>query len=152
MNISSDHDFRPLYKYRNYAQWSPIQKKVVPRADKTYILEKIIRGDGGDGVPNIRCADDFFANPTGMRAPAITQKFLDAFFEDPDPTKLSPELRRNYERNRLLIDLDYIPTNISDSIIEAYTSYEPKGTQQKLFDYCIKYRLKQIMSDIPAYF
>lgn len=152
MNISSDHDFRQLYKYRNYSQFSPIQKKVVPRADKTFLIDKIIRGDGGDGIPSIKCPDDFYVAGEKKRAPPIRQTWVDAIIAKPDGSTLTTEERRNYARNKMLIDFESIPDEIESKIISAYHASIPSGTQQLVFDYCIKHRLKQHMADIPAFF
>ena len=61
MIISSDKDFIQLQKFDNVKQFSPIQKKLVtddnPRA---YLWNHIMRGDSGDGIPNVLSADDTF--------------------------------------------------------------------------------------------
>ena len=58
MIISSDGDFIQLQKYKNVKQFSPIQKKMVTDSNPhLYLFEHIMRGDSGDGIPNILSAD-----------------------------------------------------------------------------------------------
>ena len=60
--LSGDHDFQQLQKYSNVQQFSPIKKKWV-KLDGTpqeVLMEHIISGDKGDGVPNILSDDDTF--------------------------------------------------------------------------------------------
>ena len=58
--ISGDHDFNQLQKYKHVKQFSPVQKKFI-KPDSTpqrIILEHIIKGDKGDGIPNVLTSDD----------------------------------------------------------------------------------------------
>ena len=151
--ISSDHDFRQLSKYKNYNQWSPIQKKAVPRAHKTFLLEKILDGDKGDGIPSIMCPDDFLVNKDKYgRAPSLTQKIIDAFLANPDGSTLTEQQKINFARNKMLIDFDCIPDEVYNNIISAYDSFEITGSKQKAMDYFIKFRLKQHLQDIHSFF
>lgn len=152
MVVSADHDFRQLYKYRNYAQWSPIQKKVVEKADKTFLLEKVLIGDSGDGVPNVRSVDDHFMNPEHGKQKPITAAMKKAFFDNPDGSTLSESERINLERNRVLMDFERIPSHIESGIIEVYKNFEVKGTQNKVFEYFIEKRCRNLMQEIPAFF
>lgn len=149
--ISSDHDYRQLSKYKNYNQWSPIQKKIVPRAPKTFILEKILTGDKGDGIPSVKCEDDFLVK-RDRRAPPITQKFIDAFLAAPDGSTLTEQEKVYFARNRKLIDFDYIPEAVYNNIIAAYEEFEIVGSQNKVMNYFIKNRCRNLMQEIPAFF
>lgn len=152
MVVSADHDFRQLYKYNNYAQFSPIQKKVVESADHTFLLEKVLIGDAGDGVPNVRSADDHFMDENSGRQKPITAAMKQAFFEKPDGSTLTEEERTRLARNRMLMDFEYIPKDVEAGIIHAYKTFEIKGTQQKVHDYFIKNRCRQLLNDVPAFF
>lgn len=149
--ISSDHDYRQLSKYKNYHQWSPIQKKVVPRANKTFLLEKILHGDKGDGIPNVKCANDFLVSKPG-RAPSITKKFVDKFLANPDGSTLTEQEKIYFDRNKKLIDFDCIPQAVYNNIIHEYENFEIKGSQNKVMNYFIKNRCKNLMQEIPAFF
>jgi len=63
MIVSGDKDFIQLQKYKNVKQYSPTQKKYVSGIDPyTYIKEHVLRGDKGDGVPNVLSPDQTFVN------------------------------------------------------------------------------------------
>ena len=51
--ISSDKDFLQLQKYQGVSQWSPLTKTWVKGDPEESLWEKMIKGDAGDGVPNI---------------------------------------------------------------------------------------------------
>ena len=152
---SSDGDFGQLHKFDNVRQWSPLTKKYVAKYSKTDLLEKIMTGDTGDGVPNIKSADDFFVNEDTARQRSITAKLKEQAF-----TQLSKfnafefidfgdsTMNRNFDRNRSLIDFDYIPKNISDSIVETYINTKPNTTKGKIFDYFVQNRCKLLLERI----
>ena len=56
--ISSDKDFIQLQKYEGVQQWSPLTKSFVKGNPEESLWEKLIKGDVGDGVPNILSSDD----------------------------------------------------------------------------------------------
>jgi hypothetical protein len=61
--LSSDKDFKQLQLYPNVKQWSPMQKKYVTATQREiieYKIEHIVKGDAGDGIPNILSKDDVF--------------------------------------------------------------------------------------------
>ena len=58
--LSSDKDFIQLQKFDNVKQWSPLQKKFIVGDPVESLYDKTIRGDTGDGVPNILSSDDTF--------------------------------------------------------------------------------------------
>ena len=61
MILSSDKDFAQLQKFKNVEQYSPILKKYVKEELPSLQLKQlIIRGDKGDGIPNIMSPDDVF--------------------------------------------------------------------------------------------
>ena len=73
MIISSDKDFIQLQKYDNVYQWSPVTKKLVNGIEPNgYLFEHILRGDKGDGIPNILSKDDSIVE--GVRQKPITKK------------------------------------------------------------------------------
>lgn len=153
MNISADHDYRQLYaKYPNYSQFSPIQKIVVPHANKFFLLEKCLRGDAGDGIPSVRSADDHFMDPNSGRQKPVSAKMLEAFLANPDGSTLTEEEKKNLERNKTLIDFAYIPVDVKNKIIRAYRSAKPTGTQNDVFNYFIKHRCRALAGDIAGFF
>ena len=61
--LSSDKDFKQLQLYPQVRQWSPMQKKYITATTqeiKDFMVEHIVKGDTGDGVPNILSQDNIF--------------------------------------------------------------------------------------------
>lgn len=152
MVVSADHDFRQLYKYPNYHQFNPIHKKLVERPERTFLLEKILIGDSGDGVPNVRSADDHFMLEDAPRQKPITAKMKESFFDNPDGSTLTEYERANMLRNKTLVDFECIPKTVEDGIIEAYLSSQPKGTPKRLFDYFVDKRCRNLLTNVNSFF
>jgi len=148
--LSSDKDFVQLQKYPNVAQYSPILKRFV-KSDNPhqYIKEHIIRGDRGDGIPNFLSADNVFA--LGERQKVINKKKLDEWLKlKPEEFCVNENMLRGYKRNQMLVDLDFIPEAISAQIVEAYENVKP-GNKQKMFNYFVEKRLKNLMEVIQEF-
>lgn len=151
MIVSGDKDFSQLQRYKNVEQYSPITKKFIRVEDPmAYLYEHVIRGDAGDGVPNILSRDDVFV--VGVRQRPLTTKKVKAYIDEMNRgiVPFDGEIKRNYMRNIHLIDLSRIPDNIRKQVIEMYSSYEKKD-KSKLLNYFIKNKLKNLMSDIQEF-
>ena len=77
MIVSSDKDFKQLHQYDNVAQFSPMLKKLIKINKKelhAWMIEHIVKGDSGDGIPNILSNDDVFMN--GERQKPVSAKRL----------------------------------------------------------------------------
>lgn len=148
--LSSDKDFMQLQKYPNVVQYSPILKRFIKTDNPLdYIKEHIIRGDRGDGIPNFLSADNTFV--AGERQKVINKKKLTEWING-DPTNfcVTDNMLRNYKRNQMLVDLDYIPEDISKKIVEAYDT--PKtGSRQKMLNYFIENRLKNLIECLDEF-
>jgi hypothetical protein len=148
--LSSDKDFMQLQKYPNVVQYSPILKRFI-KSDKPleYVREHIIRGDRGDGVPNFLSSDNVFV--TGERQKVISKKRLVEWINgDPKEFCDTETMMRNYKRNQMLVDLDYIPDDIKSSIVDAYDNTQP-ANRKKMFGYFIEHRLKNLMEVIDEF-
>jgi hypothetical protein len=107
---------------------------------KKDLIEKIVTGDSGDGIPNICSADDCFM--TGTRQTPFKKARLKEFLEHGiDACKTDTE-RRNYQRNQLLIDFDYIPDDLQEKIVNTYKTYEVRGSRTKIMSYLMKHKMK----------
>ena len=146
--LSSDKDFVQLHQF-NVRQYSPIQKKFVEGDSKWSLHEKIIRGDVGDGVPNIMSDDNVFVDE-GRRQKPITKKKVDAWFElDPD-MYCDSEMLRNYNRNKQLIDLGEVPESIRINITEQFET-TAVGDRKRLLTYFINHRLKNLTENLTEF-
>ena len=54
---------------------------------------------------------------------------------------------RNYQRNRTLIDLSYIPDNIREACIDTFLNTKI-GSRKDLLNYFIRNKLKSLMENI----
>jgi 5'-3' exonuclease len=146
--LSSDGDFLQLQQYgSNVKQYNPSQKKFVKSENpKLELKEKIIRGDKGDGIPNIFSPSDCFVRD--LRQKPITQKTLDKYLDE-QVDKYSETDQTNFARNQSLIDLTFIPTEIKARIINTYE--ETKPAKGKLLNYFIEHKLKNLMEVIEEF-
>ena len=149
--VSGDKDFSQLQRYKNVSQYSPITKKFIKVGDPlSYLFEHIIRGDAGDGVPNILSNDDTFV--VGNRQKPLTKKRVNVMLADMlrGITPFDGEIKRNYLRNIHLIDLSRIPDGIRKEVLDTYNNYQ-RNDRSKILGYFIKSRLKNLMTDIQEF-
>lgn len=146
MIISSDKDFIQLQKYKNVKQFSPIQKKMVTDDNpRTYLFNHIMRGDDGDGIPNVLSDDDTFINEDKSQTP-LWQKKIDSWLEQSDNLReiMDETTYRNYQRNKTLIDLDEIPDTIKEVIINTFDNQKP-AMKMKVLNYLVKKRCTNLI-------
>lgn len=150
--VSSDKDFFQLHKYEGVAQYSPMAKKMVRCDDPQGTLtEHIIRGDSGDGIPNILSDDDTLATE-GKRQKPVTAKRMKELQESLVFGNLFSDesVRKNWERNRTLIDLSQIPPEVEERVINTWE--EPIGVSRSgLLNYFMEHRLKNLMECIGEF-
>lgn len=155
MIISADHDFIQLQKYSGVKQFSPSQKKLVTVKDPNrYLFEHICRGDVGDGVPNIFSDDDTFVSY--KRQNPASKKKIDACYKlyvQQRPMFTNHEQQRNFERNKLLIDLSQQPQVLVDRIVAEYEKQKSKEKPgaNALMTYFIKNKLNKLLAVVPEF-
>ena len=142
--VSGDKDFQQLLKYDNVQQYSPNRNDfITPEGGAEHFLkEHILRGDKGDGIPNILSNDDCLdlgIRQTPLRK-NILEKYMRISIENDD------KYFRNYIRNRTLIDFDLIPNEIIDSINTEFDNTEP--VQGKVYDFLREKRITQLLDNI----
>ena len=124
--ISADKDFIQLHDKGQVIQFSPMQQKMVKAevSPARYAFEHLMKGDSGDGVPNVLSPDNSFTDK--IRQTPMRKKVIDEWWEARDNLKsvMPTEAFRNYIRNRELIDLNRTPQKIKDSSIEQLESYK----------------------------
>jgi 5'-3' exonuclease len=149
MILSSDKDFAQLQRFPNVEQYSPILKKVIKEPlPLAQLKQLIIRGDKGDGIPNILSADDCFV--TGTRQKPITEAKIIGWMNQ-EPSEFCNDLMlRNFSRNETLIDLTKIPENLKESILHTYENAKGK-TKQEFMNYMIANRLKNLFNVIDEF-
>ena len=147
--ISGDHDFVQLQKYANVKQFSPTQKKfVVPDSTpERALLEHIIRGDKGDGIPNVLSPDQSVYE--NIRQRPITSKKIDEW-SDINRRPQDLEFSERWIRNQTLVDFDHIPAKVTDDILNTYLAL-PDKDRSKLFNYFINNKMKNMMELIEEF-
>jgi hypothetical protein len=148
--ISSDGDFLQLQRYNTgkykVKQYNPTQKKFVKSENPDLELkEKIIKGDKGDGIPNIFSPGDCFVSES--RQKPITKSSLEKLLHEDFDKYSNESVRVGFSRNQHLIDLSFIPKEIKEKIINKFEDIQP-ATRQKLFNYFIEKRLTNLMDSI----
>jgi len=149
MILSSDKDFAQLQKFPNVEQFSPILKKYIKEPFPAAQLKQlIIRGDKGDGIPNILSNDDVFVS--GGRQRPITEEKIIKWMNQSPTEFCNEEMLRNFSRNETLIDLTKIPESLKESILDTYENSKP-NSKQKFMNYMIENRLKNLLEVIDEF-
>jgi hypothetical protein len=148
--LSSDGDFLQLQRYgSNVKQYNPSMKKYVKSENPAVELkEKIIRGDKGDGIPNIFSPSDCFVRD--LRQKAITKGIIEKYLNEDVDKWESEEARVGFSRNATLIDLTNIPSELKDKIINTYDTV-PVASRSGLLNYFIEKKLKNLMDVIEEF-
>lgn len=148
--LSSDKDFAQLQKYPNVEQYSPIMKRYIKEsAPSLQLKQMIIRGDKGDGIPNILSKDDTFV-VEGARQKPITEVKLKQWLNQPAENFCNDEMLRNFNRNEMLIDLSLIPESLKESIIDIHANTQAH-TKQEFLNYMIANRLTNLIGSIGEF-
>lgn len=141
---SHDKDYQQLQKYPLVKQYSNVtNKELICSYPEKYLLEHIIKGDVGDGIPNCLSPDNSFV--MGIRQKPITAKRLEQISFD--TSSLDEDVKAKFLRNKLLIDFTEIPQDIQNQILLAFDSQE-YGDRKKIFNYFMENRMKNLMSSI----
>tara|TARA_B100000287_G_scaffold175644_1_gene165603 strand:+ start:452 stop:1285 length:834 start_codon:yes stop_codon:yes gene_type:complete len=144
--ISSDKDFIQLQKYEGVQQWSPLTKDWVKGDPEASLWEKLVKGDAGDGVPNILSSDDTFM-VEGKRQRPISKKKMEMWKED--RSSWTDEMHRNFNRNEMMVDLEKTPESIRINIINQFREQVPP--HGRLMEYFTEKRLKNLMEHIEEF-
>lgn len=154
MICSADGDHEQLQKYKNVRQWSPLLKKELKLKGSAIgcINEHIAQGDGGDNIPNCLTSDQWAIDranniddkhrQTPMKKTRL-QEFIDLGI---DGCKTEEE-KRNWIRNRTLVDYDYIPDELQARIIQDYIDSKPSKNKMRMMTWFAKNRMKKLYDE-----
>jgi hypothetical protein len=144
--IATDGDFLQLQQYSNIKQYNPTQKKFMTSKEPLIELkEKIVKGDRGDGIPNILSPGDTFVRD--VRQKVMTAGKLQEFMSKHQNLYEDETARIGYTRNEVLIDLSFIPQDIKTSILDTYNNTKA-APRSRLLSYFMDKKLKNLMEDI----
>lgn len=151
MIVSSDKDFKQLHVHDNVKQFSPMLKKQIVINKKelhAWLIEHIVKGDAGDGVPNILSKDDTLVS--GERQKPVSAKRLQEFINNGFIACKNDEERRNWHRNVTLVDFKFIPEEIKNTVLEAYEQ-PAKGNKAAIMNYLIKNKCRLLLNEIEDF-
>lgn len=144
--ISNDHDFAQLQVMDNVKQFGPLKKKfIVEKNPKLKLLTHILKGDSGDGVPNVLSGDNVFVE--GVRQTPLSQKKMDTFIatlQDDSQSLENATWFRNYQRNQRLVDLKFTPDHLRKEILDAFDK-EPVGKGSLVLPYLINKKCRMLI-------
>lgn len=144
--LSGDKDYVQLHTYANVKQFDPTRKRWIKHSNpEEYLFEHIVKGDRGDGIPNILSPDNCFV--VNQRQGRVTQKRIE---EAKNINNLSEQVKRNYKRNEALIDLSKVPEHVKEEIMSQYLADNPKD-RSKLFNYFVQNKLRNLMEHLSEF-
>lgn len=109
--FSEDHDWYQLFQYNNYSQYKLKTGEEVIGVDPKMVLNmKILTGDRGDNIPNIR----------PKMGEVSARKALVECDNNVYNYACKMNLLENYMFNTRLIDFKYIPDNVEEEILNLY--------------------------------
>lgn len=112
-----------------------------------YLTEHILKGDRGDGVPNVLSPDNSIVD--GIRQKKMTEKRLTEL-SGVNLVGCDEETLQRIKRNQTLIDLRNVPSDLADQILSEYDR-EAGKPRNKMFNYFVKHKLKNLLEDIGEY-
>lgn len=150
--LSSDKDFKQLQAEWTVKQWSPMVKKFITASNseiKDWMVEHIVKGDAGDGVPNILSKDDVFV--VGDRQKPVSAKRLAEFVEQGRDACRNDDEKRNWDRNERLVKFSHIPADVENEIIESYLNSKPTNDKMKIMNYLIENRCRLLLDELEDF-
>jgi hypothetical protein len=113
------------------------------------LIEHIVKGDSGDGIPNILSKDDCFI--TGTRQTPVSAKRLAEFIEKGFDACRTDDEKRNWQRNQVLVNFEHIPEEIQKTILDTYLNTKPKGDKMAIMNYLIANRCRLLLDEIEEF-
>lgn len=146
MIVSGDKDFIQLQIGTDLVQqWDKRLDRYVGAEDpKKYLFEHVLKGDSGDGIPNILSPADSYINK--IRQKPMTAKRLEEFWEDPSSLKTNGRFKDNLQ----IIDLKFTPKELQSQINEQFDNYQTND-RSNIQQYFIKNRMKKLYENISDF-
>lgn len=149
--ISRDKDFQQLQAYNPLlTQYDPVDKRLLTPANKeTFLQEHILYGDRNDGVPNVLSDDDVLVT-AGKRQSKMTVKRVAELTSTPVESWVNTTHKRNWNRNKVLIDLRCAPPSVTRNVIQQYDEQKNKS-QHRVYKYLITHNVTGLL-DVVDHF
>lgn len=148
--VSIDSDLKQLLSDKNISIYNPRSREmVICENPEEELMIKCISGDSGDDIPNIAVLDEekylFEGKRVGLGEVGAKkilehEDFINCDFlikkvetKYPKLTKdtIKEEIKKNFERNKNLIDLKKIPSQYTEAILNTFKTYELKNIDYK---------------------
>lgn len=137
--VSSDKDMIQLQTlYSGTFQFSPNRNKMLTLENTEYdLLSHILKGDTGDGIPNVFSVEDFFMiEGDKPRQKSITKKIIAEVGEHypdnlADCESLYAATLARFKQNQELIDTRYTPVLLQETIVALYESKIAKVNEDR---------------------
>jgi hypothetical protein len=129
-----------------------MQKKYVNATQREiieYKIEHIVKGDAGDGIPNILSKDDVFVS--GERQKPMSAKRLKEFIDNGFIACKTDDERRNWQRNITLVDFDHIPDDVRQEIVTTYINTKPTGDKMAIMNYLIANKCRLLLDELEDF-
>lgn len=137
--VTSDGDMKQLHNI-NVLQYHPFQRKFIGRDDYS-LLNHILMGDSGDGIPNILTQDDIYMI-TDKRSNMLSKQRKELYngmtLNEAENALEGEELDR-FKRNNTLINLSNLPEHLFNEI--TIKIKEASTESLHWLDYKIKHQL-----------
>lgn len=146
--VSDDKDFTQLLSIPGVSLYSPRKSAFVTHDNPEFFLEEhILRGDSSDGIPNVLSDDDTILTE-GKRQKPLTSKKIQEWYNNNQSEIFKS---KNYQRNKSLIDLSYIPEEYQKNIIDKFVQEDLKNKQHKLFSYFTSRKMTMLLNEISEF-
>lgn len=138
--VTSDGDYVQLLRFKNTNLYDPMKNKMVTGINPVLELEKkILTGDKSDNVPPIKPR---LGIKTAEKLLSTGQ--LELMLEEVDSKGEPCELRRNYERNKQLVDLTRTPQSLQEQLQETLDNYD-LSDGKLIFKYLKEHKLRDML-------
>lgn len=147
MIVSGDKDFIQLQINNNLVQqWDKRLDRYIGAEDPSrYLFEHVLKGDRGDGIPNILSRGDSFVS--GTRQKPLRQERIDSYWENPKLINEDEAIKERFETNKQIIALRYTPQHLQEQILQMYNDYQINN-RANLANYFIEKRMKKLYESI----
>lgn len=158
--LSGDKDFIQLQQYPDVAQYAPtrdmflttdtLKKEWVSRGStpSNFLLEHIMRGDDGDGIPNFLSPDNSFVDK--IKQASIFKAKVTVWLGQQPEEFCDEATLANYKRNQTLVDLSKIPAEVETAILDEF-ALPPVGSKDRIYQYLVKNRMAGLLTSIREF-
>jgi len=154
--VGSDKDFIQLHRYAGVYQYDPIKREYLLDNDPEVELQKkILQGESkdGDGIGNVLMSMDDCHNWLfkEVRKKPFGDKASDKVLVQGVPEWLKEqgeEVQENYERNKKLVDLRYVPEELMREVLLSFRTEVGNKDSMALLEYLGRSKLRVVAENI----